>query len=193
MSRNKRIILLLLINIGIIFISLYVLDYLQIFDYRQIFARLPLLRERYTPKVEDPYLLEKFELEKKWQLLEERLKNLELEKRKLEEEMRNIQLEKQNLIAERENVKNMIEEFERSKKEKESYDKRLEELAIQIENMEPKAAVKLLEKQEDMLLVDLLRKIEQRAKKEGRQSIVPYLLTLMDPEQAARIQRKMVE
>jgi hypothetical protein len=35
--------------------------------------------------------------------------------------------------------------------------------------------------------------MEERAKKAGRQSIVPYLLSLMDPEQAARIQRKMVE
>ena len=193
MSRNKRILFLLLINIGVIFISLYILDYLEVFDYKQIFTQLPLLKEEYTPRVEDPYLLEKLELEKKWQLLEEKIRGLQEEKKKIEEEMRNLQIEKQNVAIEKENVKNMISEFERAKAEKESYEKKIEELAIQIENTEPKAAVKMLEKQDDLLLIDLFRKMEERAKKAGRQSIVPYLLSLMDPEQAARIQRKMVE
>jgi seryl-tRNA synthetase len=193
MSRNKRILFLLLINIGVIFISLYILDYLEVFDYKQIFTQIPLLKEEYTPRVEDPYLLEKLELEKKWQLLEEKIRGLQEEKKKIEEEMRNLQIEKQNVAIEKENVKNMISEFERAKAEKESYEKKIEELAIQIENTEPKAAVKMLEKQDDLLLIDLFRKMEERAKKAGRQSIVPYLLSLMDPEQAARIQRKMVE
>jgi flagellar protein FlbB len=193
MSRNKRILFLLLINIGVIFISLYILDYLEVFDYKQIFTQIPLLKEEYTPRVEDPYLLEKLELEKKWQLLEEKIRGLQEEKKKIEEEMRNLQIEKQNVAIEKENVKNMISEFERAKSEKESYEKKIEELAIQIENTEPKAAVKMLEKQDDLLLIDLFRKMEERAKKAGRQSIVPYLLSLMDPEQAARIQRKMVE
>ncbi len=193
MNRNKRIIFLLLINIGVITLALYLLDFLQILDYRMIFAEVPLLKEQYTPRIEDPYLLEKVELEKKWQLLEEKIKGLEEEKKKIEKEIRNINIEKENIAQEKENIKNMISEFERAQSEKESYSKRLDSLAEYIENMPPLDAVKIIEKQEDLMIIDLFKRMDERAKKAGRQSIVPYLISKMDPEQAARIQRKMLE
>lgn len=193
MNRNKRIVFLLLINIGVITLALYLLDFLQILDYRMIFAEFPLLKEQYTPRIEDPYLLEKVELEKKWQLLEEKIKGLEEEKKKIEKEIRDINIEKQNIAQEKENIKNMISEFERAQSEKESYSKRLDSLAEYIENMPPLDAVKIIEKQEDLMIIDLFKRMDERAKKTGRQSIVPYLISKMDPEQAARIQRKMLE
>lgn len=193
MNRNKRIVFLLLINIGVITLALYLLDFLQILDYRMIFAEVPLLKEQYTPRIEDPYLLEKVELEKKWQLLEEKIKGLEEEKKKIEKEIRDINIEKQNIAQEKENIKNMISEFERAQSEKESYSKRLDSLAEYIENMPPLDAVKIIEKQEDLMIIDLFKRMDERAKKTGRQSIVPYLISKMDPEQAARIQRKMLE
>ncbi|MEJ5283750.1 MAG: periplasmic-type flagellar collar protein FlbB [Brevinematia bacterium] len=193
MNRNKRIVFLLLINIGVITLALYLLDFLQILDYRMIFAEVPLLKEQYTPRIEDPYLLEKVELEKKWQLLEEKIKGLEEEKKKIEKEIRDINIEKENIAQEKENIKNMISEFERAQSEKESYSKRLDSLAEYIENMPPLDAVKIIEKQEDLMIIDLFKRMDERAKKAGRQSIVPYLISKMDPEQAARIQRKMLE
>ncbi len=193
MNRNKRIVFLLLINIGVISLALYLLDFLQILDYRMIFAEVPLLKEQYTPRVEDPYLLEKVELEKKWQVLEEKIKGLEDEKKKIEKELRDINIEKENIAQEKENIKNMISEFERAQSEKESYSKRLDSLAEYIENMPPLDAVKIIEKQEDLIIIDLFKRMDERAKKAGRQSIVPYLISRMDPEQAARIQRKMLE
>ncbi|MCX7821604.1 MAG: hypothetical protein N2258_08035 [Brevinematales bacterium] len=193
MSRNKRIVFLLLINLGVITLALYLLDFLQILDYRMIFAEMPLLKEQYTPRIEDPYLLEKVELEKKWQVLEEKIKGLEEEKKKIEKELRDINIEKENIAQEKENIKNMISEFERAQSEKESYSKRLDSLAEYIENMPPLDAVKIIEKQEDLMIIDLFKRMDERAKKAGRQSIVPYLISKMDPEQAARIQRKMLE
>ncbi len=193
MNRNKRIVFLLLINICLIFLSLYLLDFLQILDYKMIFSEIPLLKDRFTPKIEDPYLLERVELEKKWQLLEEKIKNLEEEKKQIEQELKNINSEKENIAQEKENIKNMISEFERAQSEKESYSKRLDTLAEQIENMPPERAVKIIEKQEDLMIIDLFKKMNERAKKAGRQSIVPYLLSIMDSEQAARVQRKMLE
>ncbi|MGC8764361.1 MAG: periplasmic-type flagellar collar protein FlbB [Brevinematia bacterium] len=193
MSRNKRIVFLLLINLGVVFLSLYVLDFLQVLDYRMIFVQMPFVKEQYTPKVEDPYLLEKLELEKKWKLLEEKIRGLEDEKKKIQNELRNLDIEKQDIAAQKENIKNMISEFERAKAEKESYDKKLENLAEYIENMPPLDAVKIIEKQEDLMIIDLFKKMDERAKKAGKQSIVPYLISKMDPEQAARIQRKMLD
>ena len=65
MNRNRRILFLLFINLGLAFLALYVLDMLQVIDYKQILSRVPFIRQVYAVKVEDPYLLEKAELEKK--------------------------------------------------------------------------------------------------------------------------------
>ncbi len=193
MNRNNRVLFLLLINLGLAFLSLYILDMLQIIDYKQILSSVPFIREAYAVKIEDPYLLEKLELEKKEQILDEKIRNFESDKKKLEEETRNILIEKENVAKERENTRNMIDNFEKEKAKKETYDVQVDQQAAWIEGMPPQNAVKILEKQDDMFIIDILKRMETRATETGRQSIVSYLLSLMDPEQSARIQRKMLE
>lgn len=193
MSRSKRILFLLLINLGLVILSIYFLDMLEILDYRQIFSQIPFLRESFVVKIENPFLLEKLELEKKWLLLEEKQRNLDDAHREMEKAFLMITQKQEELAQEKENIQNMIAQFELSKQNQATYEKRIEEIATQIENMPPQSAVKILEKQEDEMLIDVLRMMEKRAQVAGKQSIVPYLLSLMDPEQSARIQRKMVE
>jgi seryl-tRNA synthetase len=193
MNRNRRIFLLLAINLALAIIALYILDMMQIIDYKQILGRIPFLRQTYAVKIEDRYLLERSELDKKWQVLDEKSRNFLQDKKKLEEDARNVSIEKENIEKEKENVKNMIDTFEKMKAEKEAYENRVDKVAEQIENMDPKFAVRILEKQDDLLIVDILKKIDARALDKGGGSTVPYLLQLMDPEQSARIQRKMLE
>ncbi len=193
MTRNRRILFLLFINLGLAFLAIYLLDLLQIIDYRQIINQVPFIRQTYAVKIEDPYLLEKVELEKKWQTLDERIRNFDEEKKKLEEESRKIAIDKENVAREKEDVKNMIDNFEKEKAEKESYDKRVDQVALQIENMPPQASVKILEKQDDLMIIDIFKRMDAHAQETGRKSQVPYLLSLMDPEQSARVQRKMLE
>lgn len=193
MNRGRKILFLLLINLGLVFVSLYVLDMFQIIDYKQLMSQIPFLKQAYRIKVEDPFLLERVELEKKWQILDERLRNYNEDKKKLEDEMRSNQIMLESIEKERENVQNMIDNFEKMKAEKASYDKRVDEIASQIEAMPPEAAVKILEKQDDMMVIDVFRRMNVRAADNSKATIVPYLLSLMDPEQSARIQRKMLE
>ncbi len=193
MNRNRRIIFLLFINLGLAFLSIYILDILQIIDYRQIINEVPFLRESPSAKIEDPYLLEKVELDKKWQTLDERIRNFEEEKKKLEEESRKIEIDKENVAKDKENVKNMIDNFQKDKNEKDSYDKRVDQVSIQLENMPPEDAVKILGKQDDMMIMDILKRMDARAQEAGRSSPVSHLLSLMDPDQSARIQRKMLQ
>jgi flagellar protein FlbB len=44
---------------------------------------------------------------------------------------------------------------------------------------------------DDQDVIDVLRKTEELARAEGSSSIVPYWLSLMDPQRAAELQRKM--
>jgi hypothetical protein len=193
MNRNRRIIFLLFINLGLAFLAIYILDMLQIIDYREIINEVPFMREAPSAKIEDPYLLEKVELEKKWQTLDERVRNFEEDKKKLDEESRSIAIERENVARDKENVKNMIDNFEKEKNEKDSYDKRVDQVSIQLEQMPPESSVKILEKQDDLMIIDILKRMDAHAQAAGLPSPVSHLLSLMDPEQSARVQRKMLQ
>lgn len=193
MDRNRRIFFLLLINLTLAFISLYILDFLQIIDYRQILQRIPGARAVYKVKIEDPYLLERVELEKKWEILNEKTKNYEEDKLELETQKRELELEGEKLELERKKIEQMIIDRDTELSNANAYDKRVAQVARQIENMPPQAAVKILSQQEDLMIIDIFKKIEDLAKEAGTMSQVPYYLSLMDKEQAARVQRKMLE
>nr|WP_214645985.1 flagellar protein [Borreliella spielmanii] len=63
--------------------------------------------------------------------------------------------------------------------------------AVYLMNMPPEDAVKRLEDLNPELAISYMRKIEELSKKEGRLSIVPYWLSLMDSKKAAILIRKM--
>ncbi|MFN3660293.1 MAG: hypothetical protein ACK4TN_03530, partial [Brevinematales bacterium] len=115
MSRSKRILFLLLINLGLVILSIYFLDMLEILDYRQIFSQIPFLRESFVVKIENPFLLEKLELDKKWLLLEEKQRNLDDAKREMEKAFLMITQKQEELAQEKENIQNMIAQFELAK------------------------------------------------------------------------------
>ena len=58
--------------------------------------------------------------------------------------------------------------------------------------MRPQAAVDILIAMDDQVVIDVLRKVEEIAKTEGTSSMGSYWLSLMPPERAATIQRKML-
>jgi hypothetical protein len=45
---------------------------------------------------------------------------------------------------------------------------------------------------DDMTVIDILREMEKQSQIEGTQSLVSYLLSLMDPKRASVIQKKML-
>ncbi|WP_024655513.1 periplasmic-type flagellar collar protein FlbB [Borrelia hispanica] len=63
--------------------------------------------------------------------------------------------------------------------------------ALYLVNMPPEDAVKRIEELNDEIAISYMRKVEDIAKKEGRVSIVPYWLSLMDSKKAAVLIRKM--
>jgi flagellar protein FlbB len=116
--------------------------------------------------------------------------------------LRRNELEERELtLKEREaKLKEDLESLEEEKKvlsEKlREYDNYRENIIIQAEyftNMPPAAAVERLSQLDDLLAIDILRQIDKNADEEGRISVVPYYLSLMDPEKAATIQRKMTK
>jgi len=68
---------------------------------------------------------------------------------------------------------------------------KLEQNAVYLTSMAPAKAIAILAKQDDQYVIDTFRTVEAQAKKGGTDSIVPIWLSLMPPERAATLQRKM--
>ena len=107
-------------------------------------------------------------------------------------------LEKQNAQIASELEQREKEQEEREKTFKltlEKYDdkeKNIEQIANYLNGMEPNAAKDILQSYDDQLAIDVLRKVEELSAKNGTNSMGSYWLSLMPPERAAEIQRKMV-
>ena len=73
----------------------------------------------------------------------------------------------------------------------ENRDRNIEDNARILTGMQPERAVGIMSAMDDQDVIDVLRKTEEIARAEGAMSIVPFWLSLMDPERAAELQRKM--
>ncbi|MCL2128049.1 MAG: flagellar protein FlbB [Treponema sp.] len=73
----------------------------------------------------------------------------------------------------------------------ENKDRNIEENARILNGMPPERAVGIMAAMDDQDVIDVLRKTEEIAQAEGTSSIVPYWLSLMEPQRAAELQRKM--
>ncbi len=68
----------------------------------------------------------------------------------------------------------------------------IEQIAANLNGMRPEAAVNILVAMDDQTVIDVLRKVEEIAARNGTSSMGAYWLSLMPAERAAEIQRKML-
>ena len=68
----------------------------------------------------------------------------------------------------------------------------VEQIANNLNGMRPQAAVDILIAMDDQTVIDVLRKVEEIAVRDGSASMGSYWLSLMPSERAAEIQRKMI-
>lgn len=117
----------------------------------------------------------------------------ELEKRESDIEI----LEKKNeqTALEIENRQKSLEErektFNNAMKKYDDKERNIVQIAANFEGMQPKNAVDIMLKMDDQLVIDVLRKVDERAQAANTSSMVSYWISLMPPERAAEINRKM--
>ncbi|AFM14657.1 periplasmic-type flagellar collar protein FlbB [Turneriella parva] len=156
---------------------------------------LPFLAPKNPLRIEDkdyPTEVEKVEFQKWEQKLIEReealarreaeLKSKETggedQKREIEETRRALRAEKEKFIA--------------AQKEWEDRQKKVKDLAEKVRNMPPQKAQEMMQSWRDFDIIDVMRQMDKDAELEGNPSIVPYLLTLFQPDRRAEITRKMM-
>ncbi|MGL4394084.1 MAG: periplasmic-type flagellar collar protein FlbB [Brevinema sp.] len=189
----KRVLFLLIINILLIAFTLYFFDYMRIIDYRRILAGIQGNSGlTAAAKLEDPLLLEKEELAKKWEALtikENEISNIQLSvdsnRMALEEDLNQLAEQREAFLNDQALAE--IKEAERN-----TYDLKIVDVATQIGGMPPQTAAELLNLQDDLQVVDIFKKMDELAAQNGQASTVPFLLTLLEREKAARVQSLML-
>jgi flagellar protein FlbB len=192
-----KVFFLLLLIIVIILGGIYWFDHLGLIDYKKIIGPLgqylPSFMQRGEVVEDDPYLLERELLNKQEEVLTARYDELETRTSELEQK----ELELKEIESKLTEESKRLDEEKKVLSEKQSeYDNYRENIAKQAEyftSMPPDAAVERLAQLNDLLVIDILRQIDSTAEEEGRLSVVPYFLSLMDPKKAAEIQRKMTK
>ena len=122
------------------------------------------------------------------------LRNMEIDKQEQEMQSRMGQIEQ--MAQELDERQKALDEREKSfnalLSDAEIKDKSVERNAINLTNMPPQRAVGILAAMDDQDVIDVFRKTDQLAEAGGRASIVPYWLSLMEPQRAAELNRKML-
>lgn len=193
-----RIIVLLILIASVVIGGLFWFDYLGLVDAKAVFtpvlklAKLPTRTGQALP-ADLPTLLEDERIAK-------RLEAIEVMRQELVEQEKVLQ-EKQSAVEamalEIDDRAKDIEEKEISLKQvMNRYENRKENIvqnAKYLTSMPPAEAVKILEASDDQTVIDTLRAVEELALKAGEDSLVPFWLSKMNSERAARLQRKMNE
>lgn len=116
----------------------------------------------------------------------------ELDKR--EEDVSLIEKQNEQIAQELENREKSLEDrektFNNAVKQHDDIDRNIEQIAANLEGMQPKSAVSILTELDDQMAIDVLRKVDERAQAAGTSSMVAYWLSLMPADHAARLQRK---
>ncbi|MDR0690228.1 MAG: flagellar protein FlbB [Spirochaetaceae bacterium] len=190
-----RVIILLILIAALAAGGLVWFDYLNVVDAKAVltpFYRFIGLEPRSQEDLPDEVL--SLDAERLAVRLEaQELRSMELDRRETDlltrqgeiEQMAEELEERQKALDERENSMNAQREDTENKQ------KNVEQYARYLNGMPPERAVGIITAMNDQDAIDVLRMTETIAQAEGTASIVAYWLSLMPPERAAELQRKM--
>jgi flagellar protein FlbB len=191
-----RVIVLLLLILVMAGGGLVWFDYLNVIDAKSVLAPLYRFigREGRTQPETGPDEMLNLDAER----LAVRLEALDLQERELDGRERDIQ----NKYGEIEQMAQTLAEQQKAQEDREkSFNAMAEQADIRERNIEanarlltgmpPERAVGIMAAMDDQDVINVFRKTGEIAQAEGTQSIVSYWLSLMEPQRAAELQRKM--
>ncbi|MDR2313788.1 MAG: flagellar protein FlbB [Spirochaetaceae bacterium] len=192
-----RIVVLLILILVLIGGGIVWFDYLNVIDAKTALAPLYRLigREGRTQEDLGPDEYLNLDAERLAVRLEaEALRELDMDKRETDIQSRLGEIEQ--MAQELEQRKQALDDEQNSinaaAADAENMERNIEGIAQQLTNMQPERAVAIIAAMNDQTAVNVLRKTEEIAQRDGTNSIVPYWLSQMDPQRAAELQRKMV-
>lgn len=155
----------------------------------------PFLAPKNPLRIDDkdyPTEVEKVEFQKWEQKLIEREELLARRETELKSKEDGSEEAKRELEEMRRALRAEKEKFAAAQKEWEDRQKKVKDLAEKVRNMPPQKAQEMMQNWRDFDIIDVMRQMDRDAETEGTASIVPYLLTLFQPDRRAEITRKMM-
>ncbi len=193
-SDRSKIIYLVVLIIFLSGIGLFWLDYIGLVNMGKMVTSIK-GEEEFVTKAsgDDPSLIEKEEFEKEKDKLQERIEGLDKREALISEKEKELDSEKTKVEDIRKGLELEKKKFEDEKKQYSGYKKNVEVLADKMSNMPPEDSVKIMEKWEDPLIIDVLRQMDTNAQTLGQTSITSYLITLFPKDKASRIMYLMTQ
>lgn len=193
-----KVIVLLLLIVILVFVGLFLFDYLGLINAKSVFTPVYSLFNIEKPQgvtdatpLTGPGDLDADMVAKRLEALEIRRQELD----KQESDVRALIAENRQIALELEERGIAIDEQEKSFQliltETNDRASNIRQIAIYAYNSKPAEAVENLLELDDQDLIDIFRATEIYAAEQGKNSPVAYWLTLMPPERAGEIQRKM--
>ncbi len=191
-----KVIVLLLLIIAMAAGGIVWFDYLNVIDAKSLLAPVYRLfgREGRTQQTVAPNEVLSLDAERLAVRLEALdLRNMELQQQEQELQTKQGQIEQmaQELEERQKSLDEQENSFNALVKEAEDKDKNVEQNARYLTGMPPQNAVNIIGEMDDQDAIDIFRKAEEIAQAEGAASIVSYWISLLPPERAADLQRKM--
>lgn len=194
-----RVIVLLLLVIILSVGGIFWFDYLNVIDAKSvlspIYSRIPFVpgAGRSQPKIDaDDFInLDAERLAIRLEALELRNMEMDTKERDLDNRYGEIVQMAQELDEQKKALEDMEKSLTATRADAEDKSRNVEQNARYLVGMPPQNAVGIIAALDDQDAIDVLRKTEEIARAEGKQSVVAYWFSLMDPVRAAELQRKM--
>jgi flagellar protein FlbB len=190
-----RAFILLLLIIVLALGGIIWFDYLGVIDARSVispvYRLLGLGARTAVASADDPNLLDKERLAKQQDALVIRQQELDSHQASLDTREKQLNQLGQDLNDRQAAIDAQQKALSDTQKAIEDRRVNLDQNAVYLTSMAPASAVAILAKQDDQYVIDTFRTVESQAKKTGADSLVPIWLSLMPPDRAATLQRKM--
>jgi flagellar protein FlbB len=190
-----RAFILLLLIIVLALGGIIWFDYLGVIDARSVispvYRLLGLGTRTAVASADDPNLLDKERLAKQQDALVIRQQELDSRQASLDTREKQLNQLGQDLNDRQAAIDAQQKALSDAQKAIEDRRVNLDQNATYLTSMAPANAVAILAKQDDQYVIDTFRTVESQAKKTGADSLVPIWLSLMPPDRAATLQRKM--
>ncbi len=187
LSDKIKIIYLLMVILFAMGVFTYLLDTWGIIKLEESIPWLKKDPPRVADSADNPTLIELERLKKERERLKD--KETKLSERELALKTREAELTKREEKLQ-EGHRGLQQEIKKVQQQQAANLKRrnlIRDQAVRFGNMAPQDAVRIMAGLSNSDLVDVLREMERSAAEQGRQSIVPFLLTLLQPPERSQI------
>ncbi|MDA8426742.1 MAG: flagellar protein FlbB [Treponema sp.] len=191
-----RIVLLLLLIVALVIGGIVWFDYIGLIDAKSllgpVYRSLGIAaRKGGEISASAPALLEEELMSKRLEALQERSDELDQRAANIAQQNAELQQKVQELDARSKALDDREKSFNAKVKEYENRRVNIDQNARYLTSMPPDKAVAILVAMDDETVIDIFRAVEAQAQAAGQSSLVPLWLSLMPPDRAATIQRKM--